>query len=44
MEKLYHHIENSLHQNSKNIYNNSIFPIVNVKTNFVVAMSLKKKV
>ena len=26
-EIIYHHIENSLHQNSKNIYNNSIFPI-----------------
>ena len=26
-EIIYCHIENSLHQNSKNIYNNSIFPI-----------------
>ena len=43
-EIIYHHIENSLHQNSKNIYNNSIFPIWSMsKPITIVAMMILKE-
>ena len=43
-EIIYHHIENSLHQNSKNIYNNSIFPIWSMsKPVTIVAMMILKE-
>ena len=43
-EIIYHHIENSFHQNSKNIYNNSIFPIWSMsKPVTIVAMMILKE-